>query len=87
MKIICAIFSTVLCAGCASWFEKPTPQVVKVAVAQPCKVDVPARPAFPADDLSGDEDIFEIGKRLWADHLARRAYIAQIETALKGCTE
>jgi len=64
------------------------PAVVKEVVAEaPCKVSLPLRPAFPADELNGDEDIFTIGKTLWADRLARRAYGLQLETEIKGCAE
>jgi len=63
------------------------PAVVKEAVYQPCDVPVPARPSFPADNLTGDEDIFTLGKTLWADRQARQAYEVEVRTALEGCTK
>ncbi len=72
--------------ACAS--APSAPAVVKQAVAEPpCKADVPPRPTFPAETLSGQEDLWTIGTALWADHQARRAYELQLETALRGCTE
>lgn len=71
-------------AGCAG---SPTaPATVKVPVPMPCDVDVPALPVFPADTLTGDEDIFTLGKTLWADRKARQAYELKVRTALEGCT-
>lgn len=71
-------------AGCAG---SPTaPGTVKVAVSTPCEADVPALPVFPADTLTGDEDIFTLGKTLWADRKARQAYELKVRTALEGCT-
>jgi len=49
-------------------------------------VPVPTRPSFPADSLTGDEDVFTLGKTLWADRQARMAYEAEVRTALEGCT-
>ena len=73
-------------AGCG--MLETAPITVDRAVAEaPCKVDVPVRPVFPADTLTGDEDIFTIGKTLWADRLARRGYGLQLETAIKGCSD
>jgi hypothetical protein len=79
--IISGIF---LLAGCA---DTPTaPGVVKEAVYMPCDAPVPALPVFPADTLTGDEDIFTLGKTLWADRKARQAYELKVRTALEGCT-
>jgi len=76
--------AALLLAACAS---TPTaPAVVKEAVFQPCDVPVPTRPSFPADSLTGDEDVFTLGKTLWADRQARMAYEAEVRTALEGCT-
>lgn len=71
-------------AGCGS---APTiPATVSVAVDKPCDVPVPDKPVFPADTLTGNEDIFTIGKTLWADRKARQAYELKLGTALEGCT-
>ena len=71
-------------AGCAS--EPTAPGTVKVPVATPCDAPVPTRPVFPADTLTGAEDIFTLGKTLWADRKAREAYELEVRTALEGCT-
>lgn len=73
-----------LLAGCGS---APTiPATVNVAVATPCDAPIPDKPVFPAETLTGAEDIFTIGKTLWADLKLRTAYELQLRTALEGCT-
>lgn len=71
-------------AGCGTAPSIPT--TVSVAVAQPCDAPVPDRPVFPAETLTGAEDLFTIGKTLWADINARAAYELKLRTALEGCT-
>lgn len=71
-------------AGCAG--TPSAPGTTKVPVATPCDAPVPARPVFPADTLTGAEDIFTLGKTLWSDRKAREAYEIEIRTALEGCT-
>lgn len=71
-------------AGCS--VVSPAPPAVSVAVAVPCRAAVPERPTFPADTLTGDEDIFTTVKVLWADSDARQAYELKVEAALKDCT-
>lgn len=85
MRTLTAALVALLAAACAS---PPTaPAVVKQAVPEaPCVVSVPPRPVFPADALTGTEDLFTIGKTLLADIRARAAYELQLETALGGCT-
>jgi len=85
-KLMClAAAIALVLAGCAA---APTaPAVVKEAVYMPCDAPVPAVPVFPADTLTGDEDLFTIGKTLWADRKARQAYELKVRTALVGCTE
>ncbi len=70
-------------AGCGT--VPAAPATVKLAVATPCAAPVPQKPVFPADTLTGTEDIFTLGKTLWADIQARRAYEIELRTALEGC--
>lgn len=85
MKPRLIILAAVTIAGCAG---TPTaPAIVKEAVYMPCSAPVPAQPVFPADTLTGDEDIWTLGKTLWADHKARQAYELEIRTALEGCVK
>lgn len=74
-----------LLAGCGS-FGRSVPAVVKVAVPVPCQVSIPAMPVFPADTLTGAEDLFTLAKTLWADHQARKAYELELRVALEACT-
>ena len=79
--IVVLIVSLTGCAG-----QPTAPATVKVPVATPCDAPVPALPVFAADTLKGDEDIFTLGKTLWADRKARKAYEIEVRTALEGCT-
>lgn len=75
-----------LLAGCAA--REVAPPAVSTAVPEaPCDADVPVRPVFPADALTGNEDIFTLGTTLWADRKARRAYELQLEAIAEGCTK
>lgn len=73
--------------ACAT--TETAPATVGVAVAEaPCDAGkAPKVPTFPADVLRGDEDIFTLGKVLWADRLARRAYQRQAEAFIAECTK
>lgn len=70
-------------AGCAMDAATPAKQAVAEA---PCKAAVPKRPVFPADTLTGSEDIWTIGTTLWADRKARKAYELELEKIAEGCT-
>lgn len=72
-------------AGCAA--QELAPVTVREAVAEaPCDpAKLPRRPVFPADALTGGEDIFTIGTVLWADRKARKAYGVELEVFAAGC--
>jgi len=76
-----------LLAGCAA--QETAGGVVKEAVATAtCDGSkVPQRPAFPADVLTGKEDIFTIGSTLWADRKARQAYELPLEAFYAECSK
>lgn len=84
-RIVLALAIALLLAGCGS-FGRPAPVPVKVAVPVPCQVSIPPVPVFPADTLTGSEDLFTLAKTLWADHQARKAYELELRTALEACT-
>jgi hypothetical protein len=72
-------------AGCDTI---PTaPELLEVPVPVPCVERVPERPAFPADGLTGEEDIWTLATTLWADRLARRAYELRLETVVLACSK
>ena len=71
--------------GCAG--VQTAPSTVKVAVAQGCPTQMPPRPTFPADTLTGDEDLWTLGTTLWADRKARKAWELDIEARLAGCID
>lgn len=82
-----AIAAALVLAACAG--PQTAPATVSQAVAEkPCDGSkVAARPAFPADALTGKEDVFTIGKTLWADHLARKAYELPLERFYEECSK
>lgn len=74
-------------AGCAGM--ETAPGNTKEAVAEPpCDASkVPQRPVLSADSLTGDEDVWTMGKTLWADRKARIAYELQLEKIADECTK
>lgn len=81
-RVLLSCLGSFWLAGCGSL---PTTVEVKVPVPVPCLSQAPVRPAFPADGLTGSEDLFTLGQTLWADRLTRRAYELELEAALSGC--
>lgn len=79
------LLCTILLAGCASTGTAPSTSIQAIP-EEPCKAKLGARPAYPADTLTGSEDVWTIGTTLWADRKARRARELELETALDGCT-
>ena len=78
--------AAVLLAGCAGIGTAPA--TTKQAVPEaPCKSSLSARPAYPADTLTGTEDIWTMGTTLWADRQARKARELELETTVEGCTK
>lgn len=85
MKLLLIILVALAIAGCAG--GAAAPGIVKEAVYMPCNAPVPEKPVFPADTLTGDEDLWTMGKTLWADHKTRQAYELELRTALEGCVK
>lgn len=84
LRIKIALLS-LLISGCQ--ITGTAPGTVKEAVPEaPCKADVPARPVFASDTLTGDEDIFTIGTQLWAERKSRQAYELKLEIIAAKCT-
>lgn len=75
----------VLLSGCVT--TGTAPGTVKEAVPEaPCKADVPARPVFASDTLTGEEDIWTLGVTLWSERKARQAYELKLEIIAARCT-
>jgi hypothetical protein len=73
-------------SGCAA--TQTAPATSKVAVPEaPCKAGLAAKPVYPADTLTGDEDLWVLGTQLWADRKARQARELELETVVEGCTK
>ncbi len=73
-----------LLTACAS-APRPVPLAVKIPVAVPCKVEVPAPPAFAVDALPLGAGIWEQMLALRAERLQRKGYEAVLLAAIKGC--
>lgn len=83
LGLLVAILITL--AGCASTVTAPG--VVKEAVAEPCKSDLPPRPVMPVESVALDADVWTLGTALWAERQIREAYEIALATRLKGCIE
>lgn len=80
-----ALCAAALLAGCQT--TGTAPSTVKEAIPEaPCKADVPTRPVFAGDTLTGDEDIWTIGTQLWSERSARKAYELKLEIIAAKCT-
>lgn len=71
-----------LLAGC----QATMPATVKVPVAVPCEVILPARPVWATESLRPDAGIFEQVKALLAERRQREGYEAQLEAAARACS-
>ncbi|WP_175787603.1 hypothetical protein [Burkholderia anthina] len=88
--LICALAcSLALLGGCATApapVTVATPVEAKVPVPVPCIQEVPQPPApflSDADLLEGSGA--QVADKLWADHIARRDYIASLTGVLLAC--
>jgi len=86
MRVLAAIAAAALTAACAT--QEVAPGVVKQATPEPpCDAGkAPKGRVYPADSLTGQEDIYQMGAALWADRLARRAYQREAEAFIEECT-
>lgn len=79
------ILMILILTGCAGL--ETAPSTTKTAVAEaPCKADLPTRPVFAGDTLTGDEDLWTIGTTLWSERLTRQAYELKLEIIAAKCT-
>ena len=84
------IAAAILIAGCATT-EKPVIttviQKVEVPIAVPCKVEIPAKPAFNFNELKEEQDIFDKVKALLADLKLHAGYEEELNAALNSCVK
>lgn len=74
-------------AACAALAACGTTRgVTPVPVGIPCKVTLPAKPAFAFDSLPPGSDIFTQVKTLLADRKQRIAYEREVEAAARSCS-
>ena len=70
-------------SGCGTLFG-PT-VTVKVPVPVPCNPPAVDRPAMPTEALLGLEDVFVVGRALWAELEVRDGYEERLRAAVDGC--
>lgn len=87
MRAAAAAVAALLCAACAT--DGAAPGVVKAATPEPpCEAGkAPKARVYPADNLTGQEDVYQLGVVLWADRLARRAYQREADAFIEECTK
>lgn len=73
-----------LLAGCAAP-AVPPPVEVRVPVLVPCRVELPAAPAFAVSALTLDAPIDQQMKALRAERLQRMGYERELVAALDAC--
>jgi len=73
-------------AACAHTEPRVVVQTVKVPVSVPCKVALPAKPAYAADTVSLDGTIFDLVQALLIDREQRKGREAELEAAAKSCS-
>lgn len=80
--LLIAALASILAAGCA--IPARTVQV-EVPIPVPCIETVPPEPTYPADALTGAEDIDLAVRTLWADRLIRKGHTATLRATLEAC--
>ncbi|MDU9397945.1 MULTISPECIES: hypothetical protein [unclassified Pseudomonas] len=73
-----------LLAGCVAP-AVPPPMEVRVPVPVPCRVELPAAPAFAVSALALDAPIDQQMKALRAERLQRMGYERELVAALDAC--
>jgi hypothetical protein len=81
-----AILAALALAACAHTEPRVVVQRVSVPVSVPCKVTLPARPAYAAHTVSLDGTIFDLVQALLIDRETRKAREAELEAAAKACS-
>ena len=81
MKAIIAPLIALVLVGCGH----RVPERVLVPVEVPCKVDVPAEPAWATKSLPADADIFDQVRALLAERKQRIAYERLLRAAVMSC--
>jgi len=80
-----ALALCLLLGACATKPAYTPPKVVEIPVSVPCKVQLPEKPAYAADIVSLDEQIFALVQALLIDREQRQEREAKLEAAVKAC--
>lgn len=76
-----ALLIALLLTGCAT----PAPERVLVPVPVPCRVELPAEPAWATDGLPASAPLWDLARALLAERQQRIGYEAQLRAALESC--
>jgi hypothetical protein len=73
-------------AACAHTEPRVVVREVKIPTPVPCRVALPAKPAYAADTVSLDGTIFDLVQALLIDREQRKGHEAELEAAAKSCS-
>lgn len=76
-----ALLIVLLLAGCTT----PAPERVLVPVPVPCRVELPAEPAWATDGLPAGAPLWDLARALLAERQQRIGYETQLRAALESC--
>lgn len=76
----------ILLAGCSTPAPRVVTKTVSVPVAVNCAAKVSPAPAYAADTVSLDADIFTLVQALLIDRETRKAVEGELRAALNGCS-
>lgn len=88
LPLLLAAGALALATGCTSIPQIRVPETVKVQVPVPC-IDPAARPRRPATRTEPDLMAMELYRRTlatWGDLVSLRAYSAELEAVVEGCS-
>lgn len=83
MKYV-ALIAALALAGCTATMPR-LPETVKVPVAIPCPVEIPAAPLFQFDKLTEQDTIWTKVQVLLSDRQLSIAYEQELNVALSSC--
>lgn len=87
MRYAACLLASLLVASCATPEPRVVVREVKVPVSTPCTVRLPEKPAYAADAVNLDADIFTLVQAILVDRETRKAREAELEAAATACSD